>query len=230
MKKILLAAATIVASFNALNAQESIKFGVQAGYLLGSSKFTGEGGVSYGTATSTSGFRVGVNASIPISSSLFFSPEINFVNKGSKNVLSDASMGVAISVNNSFNANYLEMPLNVLYKFPSQNEGGFFIGAGPSISMGLSGKGSYVASVMGATMNTNYAIKFDGKTDDQLPPADEDVHLQKFELGGNILAGYKLNNGLSFRLNYNFGFTDMDPNADAGTKNRYVGLTVGFTF
>lgn len=228
MKKILLAAATIVASFNVLNAQESVKFGVQGGYLLGSSKFSGEGGVSYGTATSTSGFRVGVNATIPISSSLIFNPEINFINKGSKNELSEATLG--ISVNNSFNANYLEMPLNVLYKFPSQNQGGFFIGAGPSISMGLSGKGSYVASVMGATMSTNYAIKFDGKTDDQLPATDEDVHLQKFELGGNILAGYKLNNGLSFRLNYNFGFTDMDPNADAGTKNRYVGLTVGFTF
>ena len=227
MKKNLLFIAIIIASLNTVNAQQKVKYGLQTGYLLGSSLFTDEDGLSYGTTTSKSGFRIGVNASIPIGTSLVFNPEINYVNKGSKNAIDVPGFGV--SIENSFTANYIEVPLNILYNIPSKNEG-FYIGAGPTISMGLNGKGTLSGNSMGMPINSTYLVKFDGKTEDELPITDEDVHLRKFELGANILAGYKLKNGLNFRLNYNFGISDMDPNADGGNKNRYVALTVGFSF
>lgn len=37
-------------------------------------------------------------------------------------------------------------------------------------------------------------------------------------MGGIVFAGYKLNNGLNIRFNYNFGLSNLDPNPDASAK------------
>src|SRR5215212_4143226 len=73
------------------------------------------------------GFTAGLFTDCPLSSDFSFQPALNFVQKGFST--KDDAFSDKVSYN------YVEVPLNFVY-----NSKGFFIGAGPSMSFGLSGK------------------------------------------------------------------------------------------
>lgn len=101
--------------------------------------------------------------------------------------------------------------MNIVYK--TQKDRGFFIGAGPSIAYGLSGKEKYSDS----------KVKF-GSGDDEVKPID---------FGINALAGYQFGNGFLFSLNYNLGLSNIQKgnSSEMGTvKNKYFCLKIGYLF
>lgn len=126
--------------------------------------------------------------------------------------------------------------MNVVYKLPV-GSGNFFFGLGPALAFGLSGKDKYT-DPSSPSDNKTYDIKFDGKkSDDITDPNDNDGHLKRFDVGLNIIAGYKLPMGVFFRVAYTHGFMDVDPNKDnkdpddrTSYKNRGVSLGVGYMF
>lgn len=77
------------------------------------------------------GFTGGLFADFPLSSNFSFQPAFNFVQKGANE--KDETFTDKVGYN------YVEVPLNFVY-----NNEGFFIGAGPSMAFGLSGKEKYV--------------------------------------------------------------------------------------
>ena len=109
--------------------------------------------------------------------------------------------------------NHIEVPLNCMY-----SSNGFFIGAGPSFSFGVSGK---VKAESGGT-KTDEKIKFGNGDDDML---------KAFDLGANALTGYQFKNGFLIAANYNLGLSNLaagsDPNK--GTlKSGYFGIKLGY--
>lgn len=155
------------------------------------------------------GITVGLFADVSLSNNLSFQPALNFVQKGFKLKQDDVK---AIA-----SYNYLELPLNILYKI--QKDQGFFIGAGPSIAYGLSGKEKYNDS----QSSENTKVKFGSGENDVKP----------FDFGINALAGYKFENGFLFSVNYNLGLSNIqNGNSDEmGTvKNRYFALKIGYSF
>jgi len=184
---------------------QKASFGVTAGATLSSYKVTIES-VSL-TSDSRVGFTAGVVASCPIGQSFSFRPGLNYTQKGGK--LSDDYGKDEITLN------YLEVPLDFVYNTHS-TKGKFFAGAGPSISLGLSGK-----------------EKFDGGSEDIKFGGGDDADFTAFEAGVNILAGYQFSNGIFFAANYNAGLSNIapdDPEFDSKYHNRYFGLRLGFMF
>jgi hypothetical protein len=204
MKKLLL----ICASAVLICAVKAQKFGIQAGATFYSYKGTFED-VSTKSDTKVA-FTAGVTADFPLGTNFSFMPALNFTQKGGQ--VKDNFEGSDEKFNTTFN--YLELPLNFVYNAPGSG-GNFFIGAGPAIAMGLSGK---------SKSTTNDAESEDinfGSGDDEL---------KALELSANILAGYKFSNGLFVAANYNPGLSDLSNTDPDKFHNNGFAIRIGYMF
>jgi Outer membrane protein beta-barrel domain len=220
MKKVFLFAAlavTVVAS------QAQVKFGAHAGINAASqtNKFKSGTQTIAKNFKSKVGFTIGAVAEISLTDAVVFRPELNFTQKGGK--LKETTSG--ISTDASLSTNYLELPLNVVYKFEAGG-GNVFVGAGPSLGFGLSGKSKYKQSGLGATIEDNTSVKFDGKAN----APDNDTHFKALDFGANFLAGYQMSNNIFFKASYSLGLSNINPEDGSTTKNKGFGFTVGYMF
>jgi len=219
MKKTILVIALAVIT-NTLSAQ--VSFGVQAGTNIAFGKITYDntGLPTVFTNDPKIGFFGGLLSEIPISRKFAFRPEINFIQKGSK---TNTTFSI-YNDNTKVTLNYIEMPLNVVYKLPVR-KGDFFFGLGPSVAFGISGKNVYTNSVTPANNETNN-IKFDGKGNN----SNYIDNLKAFDFGANVIAGYKFGVGVFFKLDYTYNFLDIDPDDTKGYKNRGLNICIGYMF
>lgn len=182
-----------------------------------------DGGDKIGYYKSMISWKAGIGFDWKIASNFNFMPEVNLLTKGAK---IDTS-GSGFSLKGSQKFLYMEVPLNFVYNTGSK-KGGFFIGAGPSLGIGFSGKQkttTTVGGVVGAEQSVD--IKFDGQEN----ATDNNGHLKAFELGANFLAGYRITEKFFIHANYNLGLSNIaveDNNSKASGKNNYFGIGFGY--
>ena len=161
------------------------------------------------------GITGGIRADIPAGSHFSLQSGLNFVQKGTRDK-SETPLG---DYKYSLTLNYLEMPLNLLYN-THHKSGNFFIGAGPSLSCGING--NYQVEVGSDKEKVN--IHF-GKDEDEA---------RRFDMGANLVTGYRFGNGIFASINYNHGLTNLDRDADPddkeSVKTRYLGIRIGYQF
>jgi hypothetical protein len=234
MKKVMLLAVVLAL---ASIAHSQVSIGIH-GNVIGASMKNTEDGQDFDLKNRIS-WKGGLVAQIPISYSLTFMPQLNVLSKGGKMDESETTDFGGTSVTESIKADmkltYVELPLNIVYSTAGEEGGaGFFIGLGPSIGLGLSGKfkGDYTVSAMGQTESEpiDTDIKFDGKNDDEVDANDEDGHFKRLDFGANVIAGYQLSNGVFINAHYNYSFSNINPNAGVESKNRYFGIGIGYFF
>jgi hypothetical protein len=154
------------------------------------------------------GFTTGFVIDIPVGKKASFQPEIQFTQKGgiSKEPVEENNNRKTTTFN------YLEIPLNMLYKIGSPKSR-FYIGGGPSVAFGISGKSKDEVS--------EYPITF-GKSNSG--------EFKRLDLGLNLLAGYHFGNGIFISFNYNFGLNNLVIGGDSNNsfKNKYFGLRLGY--
>jgi len=239
MKKLILLAAFAI-STGIASAQ--VSFGFQAGPNFGMSKLKLNDAYFYTSAHSQKnkmkiGFVAGVVAEIPITGQLAFRPELNFVQEGTKYSNIDNDVFGTYYETNKITLNYIQVPLNVIYHMPV-GMGSVFFGLGPVAEIGLSGKNKYhYNSTVDPDFNKDYKIKFDGKSIDDLNNGNGDgnSHLKRFDVGLNVIAGYKLAMGVFAKIGYSHGLMDISPDKKADNdydrnsfKNSSFNLTIGY--
>jgi hypothetical protein len=235
MKKIILFSAFAVSYVTSM---AQVSFGAQAGVNLAFGKAATDIVDPFFNTTLTNdpkaGFTVGVLAEIPLGEKFAFRPELNFIQKGSTTGISNALFG--FDPQQKITLNYIELPLNVVYKL-NVGSGNFFFGLGPAVAFGISGKVklSDPSDPTDPDLNRTAKVKFDGKKNDVLSATDNDAHLKRLDVGVNALAGYKLQNGLFFKLGYNYGVLNIDPNKENALpqnqttyKNRGFNICIGY--
>lgn len=207
MKKILLSAAVLM-SITAY--AQKIRIGFTTGVAIANYKSKVDGNTESGNAKA--GFTAGVLADIPAGNHLSFQPALNFVQKGTK----DEQTYGGVTEKIKLNINCIELPLNFLYNSRGKN-GNFFVGAGPSLAFAISGKAKYDDG----TNKLSEKIKFGSGDEDFMKPVD---------LGANFIAGYTLQNGISFCLNYNAGLNNLFPHGseDGRLRSNYFGIKIGY--
>ncbi|KAA9039577.1 PorT family protein [Ginsengibacter hankyongi] len=212
MKSIsLLMTLMILLTASLLSAQT--KVGIQAGASFANVTIKAAG-ISISPKLKT-GITAGLFLDVPLSENFGFQPALNFVQKGYE--IKDGT------VKDHVNLNYIEVPLNFVYNAGKSH--GFFIGAGPSIALGLSGRDKYTDSDF-PDDNSNDKVKFGSDTDE----------LKQMDLGANAMAGYKSAGGFIISANYNLGFTDIsngdqtNPDEQGTIKNKYFSIRISFMF
>lgn len=156
------------------------------------------------------GFTAGLIVEAPISNNISFQPGLHYVQKGmriTEGGSSDDEMGVALR--------YAELTMNFVFNSNGEN-GGFFIGAGPTFSAHLPSK-TY-DKVDGE--KTFSDIKF-GDTE-----ADD---VKGYDFGGNVIAGVRTAGGFILSVNYTRGFYNLVPGNAEGVKlkNSVISVKLG---
>lgn len=188
---------------------QSTRFGIKAGpngntfYL----KTEGTGSDSRFSLTKP-GFHVGGIADISFSSNFSIQPQLLLVNKGGKIEQSGSET--------EFDFLTIDLPINFVY-----NHNGFFIGAGPNFSYGISAKG-----------NATGSPEVDLYEDDALGP---DSRFKRFEIGANVMMGYRFPSGFMLGSNWTPGLSDIFEEASGGTgtgkaNNSFFGFSIGYVF
>jgi Outer membrane protein beta-barrel domain len=222
MKKQFLIAALAVSSCTFAQS-----FGVQlGGNLAGATSKTTVNGTSVSqNYKSKFGILAGIVAELPLTDNISFRPELNFIQKGGTASSSQTVFGFTITNESKSTFSYLELPLNVVYNVEA-GPGNLFVGAGPTLGYGLSGKTKNKATSGNTTTNTDVSVKFDGKDNAN----DGKGHLKAFDFGANILAGYKLPSGIFIKAGYTFGLSNISPAANSTYKNKGLSIGVGYFF
>ncbi|MFT3747669.1 MAG: porin family protein [Agriterribacter sp.] len=189
---------------------QKTSFGITGGVSLANMRIKAESiAVS---ADSKIGFTAGIFVNVALSENFSFQPALNYVQKGAKSEIKDMNYESKLMLN------YIELPLNFLYK-PEMQKLRFFVGAGPSIAYALSGKEKEKDN----GVNTTYTYKFGNNPDEH--------DLRALDFGANFLTGIETPGGFLIALNYNMGLSNLLPggSSDDGTiKSNYFGFKVGY--
>lgn len=150
------------------------------------------------------GFHFGMVAEVPVNENLAIQPGILFSQKGSKYDLYESP---------NISLNYLEVPVNLMYKFPI-NSLKVLIFGGSYLAYGIGGK-----------------AKFDGESDDINWGTSEEDDLKPFDLGLNIGAGIEIKN-FQITAQGGFGLLNLATVTDDGgeSKVKAIGISAAYLF
>jgi Outer membrane protein beta-barrel domain len=193
-------------------AQKTI-FGIEGGLNLAHQKLSvTDAGTTVSEAGSTiPSFHVGFFADTRMGQNFNFIPELLFSGEGSNFKGTDINGNAATE---KIRLYYIRVPLNFVYETKLKGDVKFFIGAGPDLGFGLSGKVSVPDSSIDAFSSDGF---------------------KRFDFGVNFLTGVETKSGLRLSFNYYLGIASIvgsDVNLQSGfdTKwyNRVIGFSVGY--
>ncbi len=215
-------------------ASSQVSLGIRTGYTASNMYISGEApgdlASSHSSMETFHGWHLELLINVPLAPGLYFQPGFRYVTKGTglKETTDPKAglSGVYMPRGNSLRLNYLEMPLNVVYKYPL-GKGRITAGLGPYIALGLNGTYTYNIMQDGRTLTKHSKdVQFTRKDNDNLAV----LRMHPWDAGANFAVGYEFENGLMLGANYSLGMTDNDRSEFTSSKNRYVGLTLGFLF
>jgi hypothetical protein len=163
---------------------------------------------------------------IPIYGQLYLQPLIRYVTKGARFQTLEGPKPANIfeSATDKIRIHYLELPLNIVYKFP-MSFGKITAGLGPYVAYGIAGRYNTAIQYNGSIVQESYQnIEFSNGAS----ASPTDMRLRRWEGGANFMVGIEFNNALMLGVNYGYGLTDLDKSVNTTVKNRYIGISMGF--
>ncbi|HZF63094.1 MAG TPA: outer membrane beta-barrel protein, partial [Chitinophagaceae bacterium] len=175
-------------------------------------------------------FQLGFIGNLHLGSIAYLQPGIIFTGKGSKTQSgSTSSANYFKATSNPF---YVELPANLILKLPLSSDNRFFVGAGPYLGVGVSGKNKVEGKSLGVAFKSERKIEFsddDPSTFSYEENAGFGV-LKRFDYGLNGTAGIE-GKGASFSLNYGYGLAKISSGTNGSSndnnKHRVLSLLLG---
>jgi len=193
----------------ALSFGQNIQFGIRTGLSFASQAIDDPDIISTNSITT---YNISIIAEKPLKNSFYLQTGLGIIGKG---VITYENAQTS-----TYKLTYLDIPLNVLYKFNLQGLGKLYVGTGAYLSDGISGNVQFENTNNTSGQNIEFGSSQDYK---------------KFDVGANFTAGFELNNHLTFNTNYALGLNNIatdDPSNTtvASTKNRVFSIGLGFLF
>ncbi len=193
----------------AQSSQDKIKFAIKAGinvntYGMNSDRKKEMKEEGFKIKPSFS-FHIGGFADYSLKESISLQAGLTLSGKGIKESWSneDAYSGVIYDGTFKESLLYLEVPINIVYKWSK-----FQIGAGPYLGYALSGKWkeSFISDDDGDIESGSESgkVKFGG----------EYAYTKRGDIGVNLLAGYRLTNNITLGAGYGMGLSNIHKNDD----------------
>lgn len=169
------------------------------------------------------GVKFGIAGKAEIATDFYFEPEINYIRKGGK--FDTKYQGNIYS--NEMVMSFLEVPLNVTYKF-SKKEKAFFLGLGYTMSLGLTGK---LTSSFGNSTE-NYDIQF-WSNYSRYSNNKNSIYFNTVEHSVMLVGGYSINKKINIKALFNQSFTSLPQSylvLSNPSKTNYFGITLSYLF
>ena len=224
MKRIIAGFSILCATFT-LNAQT--RFGLQGGVNL--SRVAAKSGAVKATSNIKYGYVAGAVAEIDLGRLIQFRPELNFIRKGGKSTIRTPYYDLVTTRKSDIVLNYIQfLPNFVLHLNAGSKK--LFVGVGPELSFGISGKSFDEINIAGSGTNYTTTLNRDVKFDGDKNPTDDKLHLKAFDLGLNTMIGYKISDPLFVSLSSTLGLLNISPKENSSFKNNSLNLKFGYFF
>ncbi len=189
-----------------LQAQQ-LKFGVNAGVIDSDILFEivgSNGGVMHMRKT---GFQGGAIADISFNSNFSVQPRLLFITKGGRVVTNVSTAGISITT--------LDLPLHLVYHY-----NGFFLGAGPNISYGLSAKDIDKGAAVNNPLSKNLYKDSSGLVTGMI--------IKRLDIGLAATMGFEFPGGFLISVNYLKGISNINKVYNLKIRNNFYGFSVGY--
>lgn len=186
-------------------------------------------------ANQLTSFQVGVLTDISLGTNLLaLQTGLLYTGKGSQ--VQKGTAGQAGYLKQTFNPRYVEVPATLLVKAPLGTASRFFVGAGPYVAVGVSGR-QQTEGTRAVLGNYNYERDITFSNDDPTTFSEEEGAglgvVRRFDYGLNGAAGIE-GKSLVLGVNYGLGLAKLqsgtNSNADNNNKHRVLSFTLGFKF
>jgi hypothetical protein len=209
----LLATATTIAF------SQTINFGIKAGVNLSTLP---QSGLPYQVDNKNlTGYHAGIIADLGFQN-FSIQPALFFITKGSSypGIVAN-NTGNTAKVTTTIKLNYLELPVNLLYKLQATPGVKVYFGGGPYLGYGLSGTWKYPnpTGPIGSYSYKSMSFGTDTLRDYKNP-----------DYGFNFITGVELKKRFTIDLNYSLGLGNIGWDQVAKIRNRSMGLSVGYLF
>jgi Outer membrane protein beta-barrel domain len=198
MKKIILfftVLFTTVCSFG-----QDIRIGIKGGLNLANQKIKSGSFSSKGTTIAS--FHAGFVLDIPLTERLYAQPQLLLAGKGSKD------FGFI------FRPYYVELPVNIIYKYEINNGLKIYGGLGPGIGLGVFG------NLKDLDNNFNRKLKF-GETNNS--------DYKTVDFTGGFELGAEVNNKIGLGIGYRWSFADVTRGSNKVT-HKVVNFSIAYFF
>ncbi len=215
MKKLVLGILSIACFSVTSNAQ--IELAPEVGVNLAKFSVEDDAGLDLKSKAS---LKFGAAVNIPIVGGLYVQPGLFYVGKGVRISEEETLNGMTAKFKALINVNYLELPVNLMYKYKIGKAGSVFASAGPYLGYALSAKVKTTTTI-GAPFNLeeSQTEKLQIGNDDDIKPLD---------FGLNFGLGYQSPWGVFLRVQYGLGLSNINTDDDDYLKNRGIGITLGY--
>jgi len=182
-------------------------------------------------AKTLASFQAGFIGDISLGQFVSLQPGLLVIGKGSKTQsgeTTDANYFKATT-----NPIYLEVPLNLVFKFGVSDGPNFFAGAGPYLAIGIAGKNKTEGKFLGTSFSNESDIVW---SDDDPTTLDYEEGagfgiMKRFDYGLNGTAGVDLKKAV-LSVNYGWGLAKLQSGSnssdDDNNKHRVLSFTIGF--
>lgn len=178
--------------------------------------------------TKRSGFNIGFIAEIPLNASnrLFFQPAIMYHSKGRNyHRINDTTLVDTDTLNlkSSYHTNYIDVPLNLTYKFRLGRKSNFTVSAGPYLSFFYNGKNTVESLVALNDSTVNFK-----KNELKIEVGEGTYKVKTFDFGFNARAGLEIGSVMLTGF-ISQGLTSFyQADYDGKFRHQVVGASVGF--
>jgi Outer membrane protein beta-barrel domain len=198
MKKIMLfilAVTTIYPLFS-----QNIRLGIKGGLNLANEKIKSQNFSRKDDAIAS--FHAGFVLDVALTENLYAQPQLLISGKGSKDV------------NLVYRPYYVELPLNILYKYEVNDGLKIYGGLGPGIGFGVFG------NLRNLDNNFNRSLKFGEVTN---------ADYKTIDFTGGFELGAELNEKLGFGIGYRWSFADVTP-GNVKVTHKVVNFSLAYFF
>lgn len=211
--KSLLVIAAMAVSTSAFS--QEFNFGLKAGANLNTASIKSDG-EKIDDIDMKPGLLLGGYADINLAETFAMEIGLQFEQKGLKYEESESGY----SIKTEMNVNYITIPVDFKINVPV-NDNKFYLLAGPTAGIGVSGKIKSEAKVNGVKVSDDESIEFG---------EDEDSDLRRINFGLDLGAGFVLANNLGFRIGYNLGLSNLVPKGDSDNSAKFSSVNLAITY
>ncbi len=215
--------AAFILCFISVSAFAQLRVGIQAGYNI--SQFSSKGSnTQYYNLANINTFQAGLIAEEKLNNHFFAESGLSFAQKGSIRT-TNTQYALDGGPNTTTKLNYLQIPLNLIYKVKLNTSLTALAGAGFYGAFGLSGseKGTDENS-SGTVSPVNNKIKFQNNTFF----VANTTYVKPFDIGYNVFVGLEWKKSLQFRATINDGFKGIYPTGDTEFRNQVFNLSITY--
>lgn len=182
-------------------------------------------------AKTLASFQAGFIGDIGLGEFVSLQPGLLVTGKGSKTQSGESADANYFRA--TTNPIYLEVPLNLVFKFGANEGPNFFAGAGPYFAIGIAGKNKTEGKFLGTAFSNESNIEW--SNDDPTTLSYEEGAgfgiMKRFDYGLNGTAGIDLKKAV-LSVNYGLGLAKLQSGAkssdDENNKHRVLSFTIGF--